>query len=200
MDTPAMALWLARNVHAIACDEATGECKRDIDSLVRRIVRVVDRPPAPRFCGECDTKVGQKICGRRLHAHRDAIEVYCPGCQTTHNIEALLARFKREIDYRIVPREEIIGNQRTVNPELYDTGIMGALDETITWQQFNRWCKDGQLRPHRYVRADGGRDGKPRHAFFRRSPEDVPEYRIGDVRNVRRKMAARAWGKAKVGS
>lgn len=193
--TAEVARWLAAHAHALACDEAAGRWKRDADGLVRKIEKVIDRPPAPRFCGQCDTKIDRKICGLMLYARRDAIEVTCPNpvCRTTHNIEALYNRWRNAIDYQIVSREEMIGNQRAANPELHNTGIMGALEEFVHWQTFNRWIRDGHLRPVRYLRPNG------RRGFFRHGPEDEPEYRVGDVRRVNRKMAAsNPVGKTKV--
>lgn len=182
---PELANWLAVHVHSLACDESAGIWKREVDSLVRKIEKVIDRPPAPRFCGQCDTKIDRKICGLMLYARREAIEVTCPNpaCRTTHNIEALYNRWRNAIDYQIVSRDELIGNQRAANPELHNTGIMGALDEEVRWQTFNRWIRDGHLRPVRYLRPNG------RRGFFRHGPEDTPEYRVGDVRRVNRKMA-----------
>lgn len=182
---PEIANWLAVHVHSLACDESAGQWKRDADGLVKKIEKVIDRPPAPRFCGQCDTKIDRKICGMMLHARRDAIEVTCPNpvCRTTHNIEALYNRWRNAIDYQIVSRDEMIGNQRASNPELHNTGIMGALEEFVHWQTFNRWIRDGHLRPVRYLRPNG------RRGFFRHGPEDTPEYRVGDVRRVNRKMA-----------
>ena len=178
-----MAGWLARHAEAIACGEDAADCLREITAMKPKIERVIDRPPAPRFCGQCDTRIDRKICGMMLWAPRDAIEVYCTNCKTTHNIAKLIERFKNSIDNQIVPKAKIIGNQQTANPELYDLGIMGALEEYVSWQQFNRWARDGHLKPVRYLRP-GGRRG-----FFRHGPDDVPEYRVGDVRRVRRKMA-----------
>ena len=192
---PEIANWLAVHVHSLACDESAGQWKRDVDGLVKKIEKVIDRPPAPRFCGQCDTKIDRKICGMMLHARREAIEVTCPNpvCRTTHNIEALYNRWRNAIDYQIVSREEMIGNQRAANPELHNTGIMGALEEFVHWQTFNRWIRDGHLRPVRYLRPNG------RRGFFRHGPEDEPEYRVGDVRRVNRKMAAsNPVGKTKV--
>lgn len=193
--TAEVARWLAAHAHALACDEAAGRWKRDADGLVRKIEKVIDRPPAPRFCGQCDTKIDRKICGLMLYARRDAIEVTCPNpaCRTTHNIDALYNRWRNAIDYQIVSRDEMIGNQRASNPELHNTGIMGALEEFVHWQTFNRWIRDGHLRPVRYLRPNG------RRGFFRHGPEDEPEYRVGDVRRVNRKMAAsNPVGKTKV--
>lgn len=192
---PEIANWLAVHVHSLACDESAGQWKRDVEGLWKKIEKVIDRPPAPRFCGQCDTKIDRKICGLMLYARREAIEVTCPNpaCRTTHNIEALYNRWRNAIDYQIVSREEMIGNQRAANPELHNTGIMGALEEFVHWQTFNRWIRDGHLRPVRYLRPNG------RRGFFRHGPEDEPEYRVGDVRRVNRKMAAsNPVGKTKV--
>lgn len=190
-----IAKWLADNTHSLACDESAGQWKAQADDLVRKIKRVIDRPPAPKFCGQCDKMIDRKICGLMLYARPDAIEVTCSNsaCRTTHNIEQLYNRWRNSIDHQILPRERIIGNQRTDNPELYDTGIMGTLEEFVSWQQFNRWVRERHIKPIHYVRPNG------RIVFFRRSADDTPHYRVGDVRNTLRRMA-NSKAKAKAGA
>lgn len=181
-DLEGCATFLARHAHALASTDSAGQTKRGIDTLCRRITKVIDRPPAPRLCGQCDHMDDGKMCRTMLYAHPDAIEISCPDCHTVHNVERLSTSWLGYIDEQILDRTAIIGNQRTSNPELYDTGIMGALDEEVHWQTFNRWVREGHLRAVRYVRPGG------RRSFTRHTPDDLPEYRVGDVRAVRRKM------------
>ncbi|UXA06568.1 hypothetical protein KXD96_28300 (plasmid) [Mycobacterium sp. SMC-2] len=125
---------------------------------------------------------------------RDAIEVTCPNpqCRTTHNIERLYNRTLNNADNKTFPRDVLIGNQRTDSPDRYTTGIMGELGEFVHWRTFARWIRDKQLKPAMWVRPNG------RRGFYRHSPEDVPEYRLADVRKVKRAMD-RKTGKAKAG-
>lgn len=191
--TAEVARWLATHVHALACDESAGVWKREIQALVKKITRAVDLPPAPIFCGQCDTtKVDRKLCGVNLYAHPSAIEITCPNCHSTHNVEKLRTRTINDSNDRAFTREELIGNQRTSDPTLYTTGIMGANDEFVHWQTFNRWVRERHLKPADYLRPGGRRHGNWRH-----SPEDIPRYRLGDVRRVRAKMEQQNPVKAK---
>lgn len=181
--TADLALRLAANVHVIARRPDAGQCYAQIKQIVDDIEKVINRPPAPRFCGQCDTLIERKICGLALYAPRDAIEVTCPNplCRTTHNIEKLYNRTLNNADNKYFPRDVLIGNQR-VDAERYTTGIMGELGEFVHWQTFNRWIREHQLKPAMWVRPNG------RRVFTRHSPDDVPEYRLADVRKVKRAM------------
>lgn len=189
--TADLALHLAANVHAIARRPDAGACYTQIKAIVDDIERVINRPPAPRFCGQCDTMIERKICGLALYAPRDAIEVTCPNplCRTTHNIERLYNRTLNNAENKTFPREVLIGNQRT-DADRYTTGIMGELGEFVHWRTFARWVREHQLKPAIWVRPNG------RRVFTRHSSEDTPEYRLADVRKVKRHMD-RKTGKAK---
>ncbi|OIN81648.1 hypothetical protein [Mycobacterium malmoense] len=179
-----LALLLAHNVHAIASHKDAGRCYHDIRDAITQIEHAINRPPAPRFCGQCDTKIDRKICGLALYAPRTAIEVTCPNpqCRTLHNIEKLYTRTLHNAETMTFPREVLIGNQRTDNPDRYTTGIMGELGEFVHWQTFNRWVRENRLRPATYVRPNG------RRSFHRHTPQDTPEYRLADVRKTKRLM------------
>lgn len=183
MTTADLALDLAANVHAIARRPDAGQCYAQIRQIVDDIEKVINRPPAPRFCGQCDTMIERKICGLALYAPRDAIEVTCPNplCRTLHNIERLYNRTLNNADNKTFPRDVLIGNQRT-DAERYTTGIMGELGEFVHWQTFNRWIREHQLKPVMWVRPNG------RRVFTRHSTDDTPEYRLYDVRKVKRAM------------
>lgn len=189
--TTDLALQLAANVHAIARRLDAGACYAQIKALVDDIEKVINRPPAPRFCGQCDTMIDRKICGLALYAPRDATEVVCPNplCRTVHNIEKLYNRTLNSADYKTFPRDVLIGNQR-VDAERYTTGIMGELGEFVHWQTFNRWIRDGQLRPRQYLRPNG------RRGLTRHTADDTPEYLLADVRKIKRRMD-RKTGKTK---
>jgi hypothetical protein len=193
------ALWLAHHAATLAKIQGAGRFHRRLTKLTKKAQRCVDSPPALRFCGQCDTKIdhtggGRKICGLALYAHRDAIEVTCPNpeCGTIHNVEKLYNRTLNAADYKTFPREVLIGNQRTDSPERYCTGIMGELDEFVHWRTFDRWAAERRIKPAMYQRP-GGRRG-----FFRHNDDDIPEYRLSDVRKVKRAMD-RKTGKAKTG-
>lgn len=180
--TADLALELAANVHVIARRPDAGQCYAQIKAIVDDIEKVINRPPAPRFCGQCDTLIERKICGLALYAPRDAIETTCPKCRTTHNIEKLYNRTLNNADNKTFPREVLIGNQRTDSPERYTTGIMGELGEFVHWRTFNRWIREHRIRPRQYLRPNG------RRGLTRHTADDIPEYLLADVRKVKRRM------------
>lgn len=194
LDTTAYAQWLAHNAHALAGIEDIGHFHHQLRTLIGKAQRCVDCPPQPRFCGQCDTMMDRKMCGLALYAPRDAVEVTCPNrdCRTVHNIEKLYTRTLNSAEYKLFPREVLIGNQRTDSPERYTTGIMGELGEFVHWQTFNRWLREKRLKPRMYLRPNG------RRGFYRQSDDDTPEYRLADLRKVKRQMDGKT-GKAKAG-
>jgi hypothetical protein len=203
-DIGSYALWIAHNTHQIAGMEDAGRIVRRVASLKDRAERCVDKPPSPRFCGQCDTKIDRKICGLALYAARDAIEVTCPNpqCRTVHNIEKLYNRTINSADNKHFPREVIIGNQRPASPENYSTGILGELEEFVHWQTFNRWLREKRFKPVMYLRPCGNCPRcqakipylceKGRRGFYRRNEGDIPEYRLADVRRVKHRLDAKA--------
>lgn len=190
--TAEVARWLATHVHALACDEGAGVWKRDVGSLVARIKRVIDRPPAPRFCGQCDTMLTdengrRKMCGVGIYAPRDVVEVVCPNrkCRTVHNVEKLYTRTINSADQKNFPRKILLG-------------IMRDLETPLSADTFDRYVRDGHLRPKMFLRPCGHCAQcavkvrylceKGRRGFFRHGPEDVPEYKLEDLRNIKRRM------------
>lgn len=182
------ASWLAANVGAIACDEAAGQWHGEIAGYVKRIESMIDRPQPLKLWGRCMSKLGEKDCATAIYGKRDAIEVVCPNghCRTRYNAESLFNRNINASEYMHFTREELIGNQRTEHADRYWSGLMGELGEFVHYKQFQRWLKDGKLKPRRYQRPNG------RHGFNRRTPDDIPEYLLADVRRVRRATATRA--------
>lgn len=190
------AHWLADRTHTLAGVEGVGQLLRRLTHLTKQAKNRVDAPTSWRFCGQCDTMIGRKMCGLAIYAPRDAIEVICfnPECRTRHNVEKLYNRTLNSVDYRTFPREVLIGNQRTDSPERYTTGIMGELGEFVHHRTFRRWVSEGHVKPVFYLRPDG------RRGVSRDSPDDVPEYRLSDVRNVKRQMTQnQKTGRAKAG-
>ncbi len=128
-------------------------------------------------------KVDDADCGTAIYGRRDAIQVICPNrkCRSVYNAELLFTRNIQACDYMHFTREELIGNQRTEHQDRYWTGFMGEMGEFVHYKQFQRWIKDGRLKPRRFRRANG------RHGFNRRNSDDEPEYLLAEVRRVRLK-------------
>lgn len=188
----AAAQWLAEHVHTLACDDAAGLWKREIDGLVRSIERLIDRPRDPGFCGQCDTMLTdengrRKMCGVAVYAHREAIEVTCPNrkCRTLHNIEKLYTRTLNSSDHRNFPKRVLLD-------------IMRGLETPISSDSFDRYVRNGYIKARMFLRPCGQcpecaaktrhRCERGRHAFFRHGPDDIPEYRLEDLRNIKRDM------------
>lgn len=167
-----LALWLARNVSAIACDEAAGECFAAIADHTRRIERMINRPTPPRFIGPCDTEIERQRCGLMLTAKPGAVEVVCPRCKVTHNVERLETRLLNEIDYYRFTRAEL-------------AQVCTWLGEPIPRQTMHDWIKAGKLRARGYRRPDG------RYGLARHSDADKAVYRLADVRKLRAAMPVR---------
>lgn len=177
-----MAEWLAAGVHSIACDESAGQWRSEVDQLVRQIQRAVDKPTPPKLWGRCLHKLDDGTdCATAIYGKRDAIQVVCPNrrCRAEYNADLLFQRNIKACDYMHFTREELIGNQRTEHADRYWTGFMGEMGEFVHYKQFQRWIKDGKLKPRRFRRATG------RHGSYRRNEEDIPEYLLADVRRVR---------------
>jgi len=169
---PEIANWLAVHVHSLACDEAAGTWKRDVDGLVRRIEKVIDRPPAPRFCGPCIHYVEHnRHCGALLYARREAIEVTCRTCRTTHNIEQLSRYLENRADVMRFTSSEIMI-------------IMTTLNSPIPPKTWWNWRNDGRVKVRGYKRPDNPDGTRGSVGLQRRSDADEPVYRLAEVRKV----------------
>jgi hypothetical protein len=175
MTTAEIAWWLSENAQAIALDEAAGEHHADISRIVGDILRVINPPTPPRFCGPCPSTIDRAHgqcqqhhphpCGNRLMAPRTAIEVTCRSCRETHNVERLIKRLLADVDHWRFDRAEILL-------------IMETLDERLNERTFRRWRAAGKVRPSGYRRPDGS------IGITRRGDADEPLYRLSDVRKL----------------
>ncbi|MDZ7886585.1 MAG: hypothetical protein U5N53_28440 [Mycobacterium sp.] len=180
-DLASMAVRVAGQVQLLAKSERAGELYADIARddpvLVARIERCINRPQPPRFCGPCPGEVEHghekgcekrhpHVCGTALMAKRDAIEVSCPACKATHNVERLIKRLLADVDHWRFDRSEI---------EL----IMKTLEEPINPRSFRAWRKQGRIKPAGYRAAAGGRI-----TVSQREHDDVPLYRLSAVREL----------------
>lgn len=173
-DTAKLALWLARNVDAIAADESAGMCFDEIHAHIGRILAIINRPIPPRFCGPCpadDPADARRQCGMALMARRDAVEIRCPQCDTTHNVDALMHRLLAEVDHWRFTRKEILL-------------IMSTLGEPLHERTFQRWRKTSLIKPRGWRRSDG------RISLTHHNDDDEPVYRLSDVRSAKARSAS----------
>lgn len=177
--TTDLACWLAHHVSALAAHEAAAEHYDDIKRIITDIERRINRPVPPRFCGPCPTQVEYNhdtscehrhphACGTALMAKREAAEITCPSCKSTHNVERLLQRLLADVDHWRFTATEILM-------------IMRALDEPLNERTFRRWRKDGKVPPRGFRRPDGG------IGLTRRTEDDQPLYRLAEVRGQARR-------------
>lgn len=173
---PEIANWLAVHVHSLACDESAGIWRREVDGLVKKIEKVIDRPIQRQFLGPCPTwdESRRSACGNELHARADAIEVWCPICRHTHNVNRLQLLLINDLERQKVTVRKILELNRIL-PEEY----------RIPERSLRRWRSPGpngeppRLKPRGYIRPNG------RLVINRHGEEDEPLYLWADVRKLR---------------
>src|ERR1700743_2563411 len=88
------ALFLSGRVGVIAAREDAGQCFNEVKKAVDDIERMINRPIPPMFLGPCPVVItdarARRACGTALTAARKDVEVRCPACDTTHNVERLI--------------------------------------------------------------------------------------------------------------
>ena len=171
-DVGDMALWLAGNIHAIACDESAGKVRAEVDSLVRSIKTVVDKPIAIQRLGYCPTELDGQQCRTLLSAREDAIEVYCPKCHTTRSCDRMRAIMAAEARRTYITWDQVL----EANKEF---GALEGRERRINERTLQNWRATGALKPRGYLRPSG------RRGNHRRSEEDEPLYSWPDVEELR---------------
>jgi hypothetical protein len=169
-----MAIWLRDRVPALASAECAEECFRDIHNAAERMERAVNKPPEPKTCGPCPTpgehtnkgfvmaEVRSK-CATRLEARANAVDVRCPVCKQTHNVEDLIERLINETHYTCY----------TI-PELCQV-VLPRLKEPIPQQTLQRWYAKKLLEPRGHTTTDRGKT--------------IPQFMLADVRRVKHQMS-----------
>jgi hypothetical protein len=163
------AQWLSERVSGLAKVEGAGDCFKAVRKLISDIQGMVDRPAPRRFCGPCPHIVDahNQRCGMALLAHREAKEVVCSQCKSTHDIEELTARLLNELGEWLFSAYEL------------QSIVLPALGERVSDRTFRGWVSRGLLRPSAFKRPD--------ETFVATwsSKDDRPAYRLADVRALR---------------
>lgn len=148
----AAAIWLRKRVSSLASNQHAEESYRDIQNAAERMERAVNRPPAPKTCGPCPTlgyhrevdgkpvfeidSESRAKCGTRLEAKSGAVEICCPACKQTHNVEALTDRLNHDLHYMSFTIRQLLdvvlprGNEHVPRRTLYDWVAKGRLKAT----------------------------------------------------------------------
>lgn len=156
--TATMARWMAHNVNAIAATDDAGLCYREIDRHVTRIMRIINRPSPPRFCGPCPTETAGLLCDTRLMAHRGASDVKCPVCHEVHSVAELLADLWERIEHMSFTSADVLL-------------VFGALDRPLSPRTWRQWRFGKRIMP------SGWADGEPLYRI-----SDVRELADGHAR------------------
>ena len=153
------AAWLAHNTTAIARREDAADCYRDITNAIHDIEHLINRPIPDQFCGVCTIRYEGKSCQLALYAPRDATQVTCPRCKTTHNIAKLFEDALKDSD-----------DMSFTLKELHEA-ILPAIREYIPLRTLQHWAATARIIPTGYDAA-----GDPRYllADVRRLADTKP--------------------------
>lgn len=180
-----LAAWLAANVSAIASDECADQIYHAVERISADVVRMIDRPEPRLFCGSCTNllhgdhdghcaKTHPHMCGSPLLAIVGAVEVRCPACRVTYDVDELRQALLNDLtrDERAYTRTEL-------------ADVLDLFHIRLSQRTFQDWLAKGKLGPTSYKRPDGAFDTW-------RSPGAKPAYKLGDVlqlHNARRQKA-----------
>jgi hypothetical protein len=165
--SPALAVWLARNVACIALSpdalstydefrslavgwvDAEGKWNRSL------VLCAVDTPPRRVLLGPCDGYVGTKPCGADLRATVGAKVAACSTCQTKHDVAEFQARVLARMGESLMTASELAGAVQFSS---------GPKADTIT-----KWKRRGQRMPSGEVFVAHGE-----------TPEGADLFRVSD--------------------
>jgi hypothetical protein len=176
------AKWLATNVNAIASHPAADEFADELEQRTREIQRIVNRPNPPRFIGPCPGsldaghdrdchKPHPHTCGTALKAHRTAIDITCPACRTTHNVERVANHLGARADAMRLTSEEILA-------------VMQTLGTPIPERTWLRWRREDRIKIRGYRRPNQSDGTRGAIGLTRKTTQDEPVYRVAEVRKV----------------
>ena len=167
--------WLADNVNALAADETAEETYAEIEDLIAKIERRINRPEPPRFIGPCIAQAPDEImlerraagdretrCNRALLARRDARTVTCTQCHKTYLVDEVVNQLLDESGHMLFTVRELVD------------WILPRLEEPVPQTTLERWIRDSWVP----VRGIG--------------PNGAQMVMLGDVRDVRRKRPRHA--------
>lgn len=162
MTTAEKALFIASNVHVIANREDAGQCLSDVRWMVEAITKQINRPLPLIEAGPCPTIAeDQKPCGNPLQAKRGEVELTCPKCGITYNVQEL-------IDYALDSCSGLNYSERDVLQIMASVGRHIPRNHWWNWKQRgvivnrNEWGAEPMYRLEDVQRAYEERVGKRR--------------------------------------
>lgn len=136
------AVFLSRRVPIIACREDAGVCFVEVKRAVEEIEKCINRPVPPLVLGPCPAMVsdqrGARGCGIALTAARKDVEVQCPSCKTTFNIDRLLTQ-----------QLEDTADMSFTLSELFKL-ILPVMRQYVPLRTLQEWVNRGKLVPTGY--------------------------------------------------
>lgn len=166
--TARLCCWLADRATDIAGGDDAGDRHQELHAMIGKILRAINRPIPPRFCGPCPAPNRDdpaRRCGHALMARREAAQVHCPQCDATHDVDQLLHALLTEVDH-----------WRFTAPEILM--IMETLGDPLPDRTFRHWRKTSVIRPTGWRRPDG-------RVSLRAGDQFEPMFRLSDVRRAR---------------
>lgn len=150
--TRSAAVWLAKNVNAIACDEAAGLCYGEIKHVIDEIERMINRPENVVECGPCPTiNADQTECAVGLRAKRGDAEVSCWKCKQTHNVKHLIEQALEDCKRWLWSESEILDIMAQIGEQIprgtwWNWRTRGLIESRNEWDAEPRfWLEDARL-------------------------------------------------------
>lgn len=159
-DTPAVAAWLARNLHTLRQHQEAGQAYDELTNAVREARRSVDRPLERIFAGQCLVEHEDGwVCKEDLYAAPGKAHATCRVCGARHDMakrrEWMLSCIEDQVAYSGLL-----------------AGLVSNLGVQIGSSTIRRYASAGRIK---VISVDAKRR---------------PLYRIGDVLDVFLKRAA----------
>lgn len=148
------ARWLLRYTHHIRQHPAAEQLADEVTDAIRRVRRVIDRPPEKVFFGRCGAELdNDETCPESLYGYAAHATVLCPACGTEWGIAARRAWLL-----------DIVEDEVAYSGLL--AGLVSGLGVPIASSTIRNLAKKGRIRA---LAVDARRR---------------PLYRIGDVLDV----------------
>lgn len=171
------AVWLAHHPREIRAIEDTTGMHDGITDTIAYVRRLVDRLPERVLKGPCPY-VGygahgdRTLCGTRLYAERGESWIRCPKCGALHDVRDLDSSALHSAEDRLFELRQILV-------------LMTELGEPVPKSTLYAWANDPRrkrLSPKAWRRDSG----QITDVWIDR--RDTPLYRLGDVREERRRV------------
>lgn len=109
-DTPAVATWLARNLHTLRLHEGAGQAHSELTRVIREARWAIDRPLDYMPLGECgNDEALDTACTRIVYGHPERQYATCRDCGARHRITARLEWMLKLLRERLVTLPEAVG-------------------------------------------------------------------------------------------